>query len=65
MTARSPNSIDQHVGTRMRLRRSLIEMSQSELGQKLVSPSSKFRSMSAEPTVSAPAACLPSLASWA
>ena len=35
MTARSPNSIDQHVGTRMRLRRSLIEMSQSELGQKL------------------------------
>ena len=33
--SRSPTSIDQHVGTRMRLRRSLLDMSQSELGQKL------------------------------
>ena len=35
MTARAPNSIDQHVGARMRLRRSLLDMSQAELGLKL------------------------------
>lgn len=35
MNARSPNTIDQHVGARMRLRRSELEMSQSELGEKL------------------------------
>jgi len=33
--ARAPTSIDQHVGARLRLRRSLLEMSQSELGEKL------------------------------
>ena len=35
MSARGPTSIDQHVGARLRLRRSLMEMSQSELGEKL------------------------------
>lgn len=35
MSARGPTSIDQHVGARLRLRRSLLEMSQSELGEKL------------------------------
>ncbi len=35
MSARGPTSIDQHVGARLRLRRSLMDMSQSELGQKL------------------------------
>ena len=35
MSARGPTSIDQHVGARLRLRRSLMEMSQSELGDKL------------------------------
>ncbi len=34
MSARGPTSIDQHVGARLRLRRSLLEMSQSELGEK-------------------------------
>ena len=32
---RSPTSIDQHVGARLRLRRSLLEMSQAELGERL------------------------------
>jgi transcriptional regulator with XRE-family HTH domain len=32
---RGPNAIDQHVGARIRLRRSLMTMSQSELGEKL------------------------------
>ena len=35
MSARGPTSIDQHVGARLRLRRSLLDMSQSELGEKL------------------------------
>jgi transcriptional regulator with XRE-family HTH domain len=35
MSARGPTSIDQHVGARLRLRRSLLEMSQSQLGEKL------------------------------
>ena len=35
MSARGPTSIDQHVGARLRLRRSMLEMSQSELGDKL------------------------------
>jgi len=35
MSARGPTSIDQHVGARLRLRRSLLQMSQSELGEKL------------------------------
>lgn len=34
-TARGPTSIDIHVGARLRLRRSLLDMSQSELGEKL------------------------------
>lgn len=32
---REPNSIDRHVGTRLRLRRSLLGMSQTDLGKKL------------------------------
>lgn len=32
---RGPNAIDTHVGARIRLRRSLMTMSQSELGEKL------------------------------
>ena len=35
MSARGPTSIDQHVGARLRLRRSMLDMSQSELGEKL------------------------------
>jgi transcriptional regulator with XRE-family HTH domain len=35
MSARGPTNIDQHVGARLRLRRSMLEMSQSELGSKL------------------------------
>lgn len=35
MSARGPTSIDQHVGARLRLRRTLLEMSQSELGEQL------------------------------
>jgi transcriptional regulator with XRE-family HTH domain len=35
MSARGPTSIDQHVGARLRLRRSLLEMSQSQLGERL------------------------------
>lgn len=34
-TGRSPTEIDQHVGARVRVRRSTLEMSQSELGEKL------------------------------
>lgn len=35
MTARSPTDIDKHVGARLRLRRSQLNMSQSELGKEL------------------------------
>jgi transcriptional regulator with XRE-family HTH domain len=35
MSARGPTSIDQHVGARLRLRRSMLDMSQSELGNQL------------------------------
>ncbi|MDG1416225.1 MAG: helix-turn-helix transcriptional regulator [Maricaulis sp.] len=35
MSARGPTSIDKHVGARLRLRRSMLDMSQSELGEKL------------------------------
>jgi len=35
MTARAPTDIDKHVGARLRLRRSMMDMSQSELGEKL------------------------------
>lgn len=35
MSARGATEIDKHVGARLRLRRSVMEMSQSELGEKL------------------------------
>lgn len=35
MNARGPNHIDKHVGSRLRLRRIMLEMSQSELGEQL------------------------------
>ena len=35
MNPRGPTSIDQHVGARLRLRRTMLDMSQSELGEKL------------------------------
>jgi transcriptional regulator with XRE-family HTH domain len=33
MTIKIPNAIDKHVGTRLRMRRMMLDMSQEELGQ--------------------------------
>lgn len=35
MTKKSPNPIDRHVGSRIRMRRMMISMSQEKLGEKL------------------------------
>jgi transcriptional regulator with XRE-family HTH domain len=35
MTKKSPNPIDKHVGSRVRMRRMMINMSQEKLGEKL------------------------------
>lgn len=35
MTKKSPNPIDRHVGSRVRMRRMMISMSQEKLGEKL------------------------------
>lgn len=35
MTKKSPNPIDRHVGSRVRMRRMMINMSQEKLGEKL------------------------------
>jgi transcriptional regulator with XRE-family HTH domain len=35
MTKKSPNPIDQHVGSRVRMRRMMINMSQEKLGERL------------------------------
>ena len=35
MTKKSPNPIDKHVGSRVRMRRMMVSMSQEKLGEKL------------------------------
>ena len=51
------NAIDLHVGKRLRLRRTLLGMSQEQLGAELNITFSRSRKLSAAPTGSALRAC--------
>ncbi|CAA7611663.1 hypothetical protein MCP1_10152 [Candidatus Terasakiella magnetica] len=50
MPSGGPNPVDVHVGSRVRLRRTLLGMSQEKLGEAIALPFSRSRNMSAART---------------
>ena len=57
MPGKAPNLVDRHVGSRVRMRRIMLGMSQRKNSAKVwASHSSRFRNTKKAPTASAPAA---------